>query len=794
MSRINGMSILLLLSLLAISIMACSDGKNVQNETDGDRDSQDFDDDVEPDEADQDSDQAEAETSLISEAIDWRAFLGRSDPIWERLSDRWQYGAFTGNGMLGTMTYRKDERSLRFRLGRSDITAHYRIPFVDWSEPRVPIGDLLLTTKGAVQSENMRMHLYNAEVSGVISTDEGSVEWRVFTHASDMVIVLEIETDGNEEVLVSFEPIHGISPRIVHEGVEVEQDQLPPLPICSANGDVEVCSQAFLPGGDYATAWIKEPIEQSSQAVYLSIANGWPDGGAADQAAAIVRAAKTNGLADLEASHRSWWHAWWPRDFLSIPDANWEAFYWLQMYKHASATRPGRMLIDNQGPWLTNTPWPGAWWNLNVQLSYSPVYATNRLEQGLSLIEALNANIDNLKFNASQYGEDVAHIDRYSTYDLISWLLVGDVVTVYELGNLTWVLHNYWRHYRATMNEDMLREGLYPLLRLSVNLYLKMIEEGEDGRLHLPPTHSPEYGEGALPAMYADCTYALSLLRWGCETLLRIVERLGTEDPLAEEWQDVLERLIDLPTNENGLMIAAGQAFEQGHRHFSHLLSIFPLYDINSDDPTSHDLIDTSVSHWIELGERDGGFEGYSWVAASSIASMMGRGDQALSYLNRSADRYVPSTMYVEGGPVIETPLAAARSIQDMLLQSWGDTIRIFPAVPSTWKDVSFHDLRAEGAFSVSASRDAGTTKWIRIKSLAGEPCRIRSDLAAPIYAVGDLNGMIEKDSDNDLMLDLNMGDEVVLFSGEKPPEFTVEPVFISEANWNAFGIKGRND
>lgn len=53
--------------------------------------------------------------------------------------------------------------------------------------------------------------------------------------------------------------------------------------------------------------------------------------------------------------------------------------------------------------------------------------------------------------------------------------------------------------------------------------------------------------------------------------------------------------------------------------------------------------------------------------------------------------------MYKESGPVIETPLSAAQSIHDMLLQSWGGKIRIFPAIPATWKDIAYSGLRTEG-------------------------------------------------------------------------------------------------
>ena len=40
-----------------------------------------------------------------------------------------------------------------------------------------------------------------------------------------------------------------------------------------------------------------------------------------------------------------------------------------------------------------------------------------------------------------------------------------------------------------------------------------------------------------------------------------------------------------------------------------------------------------------------------------------------------------------------------------MLLQSQGGLVRIFPAIPAAWNELSFKDLRAEGAFLVSAEQ-----------------------------------------------------------------------------------------
>jgi hypothetical protein len=108
-----------------------------------------------------------------------------------------------------------------------------------------------------------------------------------------------------------------------------------------------------------------------------------------------------------------------------------------------------------------------------------------------------------------------------------------------------------------------------------------------------------------------------------------------------------------------------------------------------------------------------------------------------------------------------------------MLLQSWSDpakdepgVIRIFPALPAEWKEVEFRDLRAEGAFLVSAKRVGGVTQWIRIKSLAGEPCRVKTDLAAPVRITSERPLTLKQVSTGIYELDLLKGEEVKLDAG----------------------------
>ena len=96
----------------------------------------------------------------------------------------------------------------------------------------------------------------------------------------------------------------------------------------------------------------------------------------------------------------------------------------------------------------------------------------------------------------------------------------------------------------------------------------------------------------------------------------------------------------------------------------------------------------------------------------------LGDAQQAYHYLDGliKHKNVSPTTMYAEGNPVIESPLSFCTALHDMLLQSWGrkdNVIRVLPACPKVWPDLAFHQLRGQGAFLVSAKRQAGKTQFV---------------------------------------------------------------------------------
>jgi len=260
-----------------------------------------------------------------------------------------------------------------------------------------------------------------------------------------------------------------------------------------------------------------------------------------------------------------------------------------------------------------------------------------------------------------------------------------------------------------------------------------LLTEGNDGRLHLPLTRSPEYADAA------DCTYDLSLIRWACTTLVDTSRRLRIDDPRIPRWQDVSARLVPYHQDPvTGVLIGDGVPLAESHRHFSHMLWLYPLQEASWERPADQDLMRRTFAHWTSMQTA---WHGYSYAAASSMSTLMDAPEDALAYLKTFTGRTIvadtellANTMYREGSnSAVESPLAAAQSILDMLVASHGGVVKVFPSVSASWPDASVASLRTQGAFILDASRRAGRTDWIRVHSGAGEPLVLQHGIAGDI-------------------------------------------------------------
>ena len=140
-------------------------------------------------------------------------------------------------------------------------------------------------------------------------------------------------------------------------------------------------------------------------------------------------------------------------------------------------------------------------------------------------------------------------------------------------------------------------------------------------------------------------------------------------------------------------------------------------------------IIEASISHYLALGQY--GWAGHTYVQMVCMAAAIGESEMAYNFLRCYRDRWIlPNGLHFnreigrqgnshffladrerfsEKAPfTINETCGISSGISDMLVQGWGDCIRVFPAVPARWKDILFVDLLTENAFKVSALMRAG--------------------------------------------------------------------------------------
>jgi len=714
------------------------------------------------------------------EPVDWPAFMRRHDMTFDKLPGNWREAPHFGNAAIGSMLYRAGN-TIKLPVFRADVHDH-RDETHGWpgyGRAHLMIGHFSLEPVGKLTGCDWRKDLWNAELTGVIKTDKGEIKIRHFTHAEDMAIVTELApSDGEKGCCWTWHPVKAESTR--NDDYPKKASEIPAfakkygshyakiLKVYQPNppgrqetkGNVSVWIQDFLAGGQYATAW-GEQVKDQTRTLVVSIANSYPKSTAAGTAETDVKSfLKLDRTARMK-SHRDWWHSYYAQSFLTVPDKSLESLYWQTIYRFGCTTRTGRYYVDCAGIWFQGGRWPHTTTDWNIQCGHWSVYAANRLEQGQEILDRLYNNRQALidAVRPVEWQKDSAYLPIEVAGDMVG-NRYQDRRYVHLMGNLTWILNNCWSQYRYSMDDQMLRVKIYPLLRRSINLYLHMVEKGSDGKLHLPATYSPETG------VHKDANFDLALFKWGCYSLLKASKRLGIDDPLIPRWKEVVEKLVDFPADENGFRLGSEHTSSAGHRHFSNLLIIYPLYMVNIEQEGTTAVLTKSYERAHSINRLPAMVQAH----AGPIGTALGRGDTALVGLKRLQGNLYPNGMWFTA-PCLESSLAMANIVQNMYIQSWSDPgkdesgpIRVFPALPSTWKDVEFRDLRTEGAFLVSAKRVAGKTRWVRIKSLAGEPCRVRPGMEGDVRISGSRQFKLKQVSPGIYEIDMNKGEEVILF------------------------------
>ncbi len=474
-----------------------------------------------------------------------------------------------------------------------------------------------------------------------------------------------------------------------------------------------------------------------------SISSHYPGREAQTPAGEVVVQAGKTGFKSRLGSHESWWRSFWAASSIRIPDQLLEKQWYLEQYKFGSTARKNAPPISLQAVWTADNgripPWKGDFHHdLNTQLSYWPAYSGNHLGEAMGYLHHLDANKPNYKRYTKQYfGVDGLAVPGVTTLDgteMGGWIQYSLSPTV-----SAWLAQHYYLQWKYGRDRDFLRESAYPWLREVCTFLEHITTRDENGLRQLPLSSSPEINDNRISAWFLKNTnYDLSLMKFAFAAASELAGELDMKEDLAR-WKKVLGEFGDYSlTEKSELMFAPGFPYNESHRHFSHLMAIHPLGLIRWEDgEKSQTIINNTLAQLEAVGP--GYWCGYSYSWLGNLYARAKNGPKAAGALRIFASAFcLPNSFHANGDQTksgystmtyrpftLEGNMAFAAGIQEMLLQSYAGFIEIMPAVPGEWKDVSFENLRAEGAFLVSAQKKNGRIEEVKISAEKGGDTRI---------------------------------------------------------------------
>ena len=453
------------------------------------------------------------------------------------------------------------------------------------------------------------------------------------------------------------------------------------------------------------------------------------------------------------AGHKQWWLNFWAKSDINLPDLKHERYYRLMQYYYGAASRKGAPPMPLQGVWTADTkglpPWKGDYHHdMNTQMIYWAYYASGRFGAGESLIDfQLDLAPVHRKFAKTFYGVEGIIVPGVMGFDgqpLGGWAQYALSPTM-----AIWLLQNYYWHWRYTMDHKMLKDRIYPYCRDTCLAVERLLVKDKNGMLKLPLSTSPEIHNQSLKAwLTPNSNNDLSKLHWMCEVMQEMATELGIKKDVAH-WKKLNTKFEPLAVNKaNVLRLAPDEDLKESHRHHSHLMAIYPLGTLNIEQGAAEKKI--VLASLDDLNNfKFGAWVGFSFSWASCLEARAGRADEALEYLSRFVDDFTSKNGFNLNGQqrkgkgwisgfryrpfTLDANLGASQSIHEMLLQSWGKTVRVFPAVPTAWKDLSFDKLHAEGGYVVSAVMKGRKIVNVEVTATVDGTLRLRNNFPAGI-------------------------------------------------------------
>lgn len=423
------------------------------------------------------------------------------------------------------------------------------------------------------------------------------------------------------------------------------------------------------------------------------------------------------------------------------------------------SSRPGGWPANLQGLW--NGDYAPAWnadvhTDENIQMNYWQALPGAMPETALPLFDYFERHLDDFRENAR-----LVHGCR-GIFIPIAMTTHGKEVPC-SWSNWTaaagWIAQHFFDYYLFTGDRQFLAERAVPWLTEVAHFYEDFLIDGDDGKLLITPSISPENRPANSNSLLSmNATMDIAICREVLGNLCTACEVLGIEAEGVARWQTMLDRLPAYEINDDGairewLHPAFGDNYH--HRHQSHLYPVFPGFEISRESqPELFEACRVAVEKRLVIGLTSQ--TGWSMAHMANIYARLGEGDRALEcleLLTRSSTgpnlltyhndwRGMGLSCYWGKMPPfqIDANFGFTAAVLEMLVYSKPGMISLLPALPSKWRSGRISGIACRGGVTVDLSWDIEPGE-VRAELTSRSDTQV--ELFVPKWAKGATRGVI---------------------------------------------------
>jgi alpha-L-fucosidase 2 len=382
-------------------------------------------------------------------------------------------------------------------------------------------------------------------------------------------------------------------------------------------------------------------------------------------------------------------------------------------YLLLASSRPGSQPANLQGVWndLVEPPWESKYTiNINTEMNYWPSEA-NALPE---CVEPLERMIRELAESGAvtartMYGAPGWVVHHNTDLWRATAPIDGAKWGLWPLGG-AWLLQQLWDRWDYGRDPGDLRR-VYPLFKGAAEFFVAtLVEDPNTGAMVTVPSISPENLHPHGAAVCAGPSMDAQLLRDLFGQCIEASELLGVDGDFARTLAALRERL---PPHRIG---KAGQlqewqddwdmdAPEMDHRHVSHLYALHPSSQVNVRDTPE---LAAAARRSLEIRGDEATGWGIGWRL--NLWARLRDAERAYRVLGMllSPQRTYPNLFDAHPPFQIDGNFGGTAGITEMLVQSWGGTVFLLPALPSAWPDGELRGVRVRNAAGLELSWRGG--------------------------------------------------------------------------------------